>query len=261
MRFRVLGVLFLVTPRVLRAACGLCVCDVAPPQDPLGWRWETRVSQVEYDLSGFKGHYIQTAVAAEHRGASGWTWAGSMSLVSNAPDAGHSKTGFSNPVARGEKQWGAWALGSLLEFPLGDEAHGLASDHLAAIPYLAYRPALGFLRADFRMGYSHSFSGGDAHGGAGHHTVPLVVNPHENRELVYRADMKQPGGPVEWGAFLEGQQVLSGESRGQGFLTAGFSADRPFQSGWGAGLFLETPLVRPRRLENRVGLRLWKGIE
>lgn len=239
-----------------RASCGLSVCDVAG--SPGLWRAEVKAFRVAYDLDGFSGSYLQTAVTVGREGRS-WRLGGTASLVSNSPDAGHHKTGLGNPVLKVEHVRGPWAAGLLAEIPWGDDANGLAGDHAAAVPYAAWRPSRGAWRADLRAGYSHSLTEGHgAHAAAGGHSHVLVVNPHADREIVYRSAVMNHRERVSAEAFLDGHHALKGESDGKGFLTAGLAIDALFGKGFSAGIWGEVPLTRPRRMESRVGLRAGK---
>lgn len=251
----------LMSPAV-HASCGLSVCDV-PAREGGVWGVESRVSRVVYDFDAAKGSYIQTSVAVDYAGFSGWRLGGMFPVVSHSPDAGHSKTGLGNPVLRGEKVFGVWGVGTMWELPFGHDEHGLASDHVAAIPYAAWRPVRGAWSADVRGGYCRSFSdghGGNDHGQGGHgHSRVLVVNPHEDQELVFRGALTRSAGKAVFGGVVEGQQPLDGATKNKLFLTGGLSADVRWGGGWSGGILFDVPLSRPRRFEERWALRLAKS--
>src|SRR5690606_3453270 len=90
------------------------------------------------------------------------------------------------------------AAGAQLELPVGAASHGIASDHTEVLPYarlsLAWERFHVSTSAGVRLAVGeHEHVHEDEHGAVhvlhtpGSGSAVLYVNPHEGRELVYRA--------------------------------------------------------------------------
>jgi hypothetical protein len=245
--------------RPAAASCGLQACPHPAGSGAMGQDLSLTVQHVAYDLEGFKGHYESASPRWQYRSGRDWVAGGLVSVIVNSPDVGHSKTGLGNPVLFGELglPGGAtrFAIGSQLEVPLGDDDHGLAADHFEWLPYVDLRrprrAATVYGQAGFRLALTNEDE--DAHAAGGHAHGPLVVNPHEDSEFVYRLGVagERERAPRGWELFVDGQH---GFDSGTGFLAAGGGLRWTPHRRWDLHLTAELPVTEPHRFERRFGL-------
>ncbi|MGQ0643866.1 MAG: hypothetical protein ACT4O3_00015 [Elusimicrobiota bacterium] len=238
------------------AGCGLNMCPVSDAPSGGGWRWDASASQTSFERRGVSGHYSSVTPRVEYRARHGWA-SGAYWPVIFLDDGKHRKTGMGNPVLYGERRalpFLRW--GTQLELPLGDDKHGIAAEHGELLPYAGADAAAGSWNFSTRTGYRFSLSNsGRGHGSGDHDHGVLLVNPHEDREFVYRTGAERFWAPKDFrtGFYLDGQHALDGDSDGTGFLTGAFEVSLPFHRRLAWTLFLERPLTRPERFSWRTG--------
>lgn len=227
------------------------------------WVFKLPVNHVNYTLEGAEGHYTQALAIAHYQGWPRWVVGGMAPFASVSQEGqGHPErnSGLGNPLVFAEYKVlsspvETLALGSQFEIPWGDDEHGIAAEHAEWVPYISAR------RGDFygRVGFRYALTSGHGHDApAPGHSV-LVVNPHEDKEFLYRVGWwgENPAWAVVPEAFLDGQHALDGEeNKGKGYLTGGLGLSRDFAEGWSVGLTSEMPLVKPKRLDQRLGVRV-----
>jgi hypothetical protein len=247
-RLLLIGCLLVVAAARTRAACGLCECGCRGAEDRTpGWSAEVDARQAAFGFEGLRGQYTQVLPRLN------WTvgrgrLSGAVPLIRVDARGDSAETGLGNPVLQGDLWSGPWTFSAQLELPLGDDDKGIAADHTGLLPFVAY----AFQRNGWfftpRFGYRHSF-GGEEHGhGMGHH-VPLVVNPHADKEIVYQLAASRKA----WTAYLDGQHALKGEEKGTGYAAAGMALKKALRAGPAVRLWTEWPLTTPRRFEWKVG--------
>lgn len=214
-----------VSPRAAHASCGLDECPLIPPgpQTPAGaaerpaivvvppmFRY-TSFSFTEMDMDG---SYVEAIVRAEYRGLRQFVFAASVPLTVLMMN-GETATGLGNAVALAEwthRNQGIsmdtmFGVGAQLEIPVGDVDSGIASNHFEVLPYVRATALIGQWFGFAQLGARLSLDGGHSHGHGG---AAMVVNPHSDRELTYRAgggmSLGRSGSTVS--AFIDGQRVI-----------------------------------------------------
>lgn len=248
---QITALLLLLFPRGAYADCGLSFCPVGShrSEEAPGWRLSLQVRHAGFDVAGVSGHFTQATPRAEYRAARWWAGAGLPVTRLEAMD--ETRTALSNPIlfAEGRPEWRRdWkpAFGLQIELPFGDHEHGIASEHAEFVPYASLVRSFGhpFLlaTAGFRA----------AVGGHEHDAMhPLLVNPHEDKEFLYRL-----GGGSHWRhnalmvqGYLDGQRVLSDEEGEKGFLSAGLQAVGRLSDDFDMTGTVEVPVTTPSRVE------------
>lgn len=155
-------------------------------------------------------------------------------------------------------------LGTQWEIPWGDE--DVADRHQELVVYGRYR--VRSLRSlDLRAGFRTAISSDDHFEAeraqaapstisfhAGHtKTLASYVNPHADRELVWRA-AAVAFGPIH--AHAQGERVLEGESEGLHFITAGASVDVPIAGSWLLIPSASGPVTRAKRYDWTLGVEV-----
>lgn len=258
--FGILSVLFLGAGS-LRASCGLQGCPLTVFQgEARGDRWMASDSfhYTDFNLGGISGHYTQIIPHLHYTGLPRWTLGGFVPLVTLSA-AGESHRGMANPVLLAEYQLsrgpaGSLSAGSQVELAVGDDEHGIASEHSEWVPYLSGTRKSGPITWAGSAGFRWSLSESHSHGAAGH--MPLVVNPHEDKELLYRLAAGPVLGRTTPRLFIDGQHVVKGETKGTGFLTGGLSVNYSLSKKYSLGALWEVPLSSPRRFDWHAALTL-----
>lgn len=244
------------------AACGLQGCpSISETETKNRLVIDNQLTFTKFNLEHRKGDYVMFTPHIHYYGWSRFVVGGFASLV-NLDDGHETNTGFGNPVIYGEYVFSErdsvkLSAGTQIEFPLGDDDKGIAGDHTAVLPYLGYRQPLKRIGLFSQVGYRHSFSdSSDGHAGGGH--TPLLVNPHGDKEFVYRAGVEKMADKS--GLFgrlnIDGQHVIDGDDEGKGFLTANGYVGSRVGDQTRVGLLVELPVSNPRRFDSRVGLNL-----
>lgn len=243
------------------SSCGLQGCPTdfssgSSPQNPLVV--DAALRYVDFDVHGVSGHYTQIEPRIEFRGWPCWTLGGFGSIV--ALDDGHENhTGLGNPVLFGEYSAAEWnkdrlSFGAQLELALGDDEHGIAAEHEEIVPYASYVKAVQSILWRGSVGYRYALSSDDGHGG-GH--TPLLVNPHEDKEFLYRLSFEASrASGIYPGLFLDGVHALDGEDKGTGFLTVGGTVRRAISETVALRGLVEAPVTSPHRFEWKIGFHL-----
>lgn len=242
-------------PALLSASCGLHLCGEPAADAAARFRAELSIQRVDFELPGSSGRYLQLLPRGEYR-AGRWTWGAAVPLVFLRA-AGREESGPGNPVIFGEFRagpalGGTWALGSQLEIPWGDDEKGLAAEHSEWLPSVSWRREGVLLEPYVRAGFRWSLSEGHGHAG-----VPLAVNPHAEKEFLYRAGVAGRRRTFPWKPelYLDGQHAFGADVPGPGFLSIGGSLELPFRT-VRLRLSGERPAAAPRRFESQVGLNV-----
>lgn len=230
------------------AACGLCECGCRGVEDRTpGWSADVDGRQVSFGFEGLRGQYTQVLPRLSWAASRG-RFGGAVPVIHVDASGAAAQTGLGNPVLTGDLWSGPWTFSAQVELPLGDDDKGMAADHTGILPFVAYTIQKNGWSLTPRLGYRHSF-GGEEHGhGMGHH-VPLVVNPHADKEFVYQWAASRDA----WTAYLDGQHALKGEEKGIGFAAAGLAYKKALRAGPSVRVWGEAPLTAPRRFEWKIG--------
>lgn len=247
--FFMAGVVFL-SARA-EAACGLCECGCRGVEDRTpGWSADVDARQVAFGFEGLRGQYTQMLPRLSWTGSRG-RLGGVLPLIRLDVRDASAETGLGNPVLTGDLWSGPWTFSAQMELPLGDDDKGMAADHTGVLPFVSYTFERKGWSLTPRLGYRHSFDGEEHAHGMGHH-VPLVVNPHADKEFVYQWTVLRKA----WTAYLDGQHALKGEEKGIGFAAAGVAYKKILRAGPSLRLWGEAPLTAPRRFDWKVGAGL-----
>jgi hypothetical protein len=238
-----------------RAGCGLEYCQeptLSETSSSLGVTYQN----VRYDWQEFSGTYSAFLSRYQYT-ARRWKAGGFVSVITLH---GEDHTGIGNPVAFAEYRLtgegsSRAAVGAQVELDAGDHEHGIASEHSEALPYLSVSGGNSYRGWAAVVGTRYALTESHSHGRAPGHT-PQVVNPHEGKELLYRASLRSAIGWTRWQGeiFGDGQHALTGEGRGPGYLTGGLSPASARQARGRLELLAEFPLTSPRRIERRLGI-------
>lgn len=224
------------------ASCGLHVCPRPVEEDAPAFSAGVRTRATGFEVAGVTGWYAQVSPRVEWRPGR-FVFAAEGGWVRLERDGGEAVEGLANAVvnaAYARRVAPAWTAeaGLQLELPVGDDAKGLADDHVMLLPWLgAVRDFGPAWRAAIRVGYAQAAEAGSHHHGASgdaHHAAggdrplfrvaheghdhgdgsnPVLVNAHGDRELHLRAGVSRrvPRGAVE--VFVAGQSDLSDDGR------------------------------------------------
>ncbi len=278
----IVTLLILLLPHRAVASCGLDVCPLDSAQAEGDERQVAEVQlPVLFQLNKFtvgdtEGHYVESLLRAEYRRFEHWVFAASLPIVHLMVDDDN-RTGLGNGVILTEWQFPLAAslsasLGAQVELPIGDFDAGIASDHVEALPYGRITMARGRIRAGADLGFRFAVASDEEEaedsleypliGFLRPHTPAdgdgnvLYVNPHEERELLYRAmvgytfmdDVLAPA------AFVHGQRVLSGDSETKTYVNGGFQLRCRLNQQLELMLLGEVPLTSPGRIDWRTGM-------
>lgn len=244
------------------SSCGLQGCptvgEVVPKERLIV---DNQLTFTKFNLDDRQGDYAMFTPHIHYYGLPRFVIGGFASVI-NLDDGHETNTSFGNPVVYGEyvvpdRRPAKLSVGTQVEFPLGDDDKGMAGDHTAVLPYLSYHQSLDDFSLLTQAGYKHSFSDNSGGHAGGAHT-PLLVNPHGDKEFVYRAGVKKLADKSSFFGRIgiNGQHVIEGEDEGKGFLTAGGNVGSRLGEQTRIGLLIELPVTNPRRFDSRVGLNL-----
>ena len=207
-------------------------------------------------VSSLAGASYELLPGARMGFAAGWTHL----TVGN-----ETRQGFTNPLLFGQVDLIEGpsiraTAGIQIEVPSGaDEA--IAASHVGILPYAQFHGQAGTFALQFQFGGLFE-AGGDGHDHNHHHgamspsPIPdgtLVLNPHEDSELVYQlsATRQWAGELFATTAHLGGQTVLSQSSRGDTFLVGGLEWNVPLSHEIILVLRTDLPLNSNRRISWR----------
>lgn len=277
-RFRLLpAFLPFLLPASAAAFCGLQSCPrPASHGESPALEAGLRTRWVAYDIAGREGSYLVSAprLFARRRGVA----LGTEVPVTRLRNGDETVTGFSNPLLMAQyarrlsSTWSA-ELGLQAELPFGDRKNGLAGDHLMLLPWIGARKDLGSSwHLAGMLGLSRAIgsrsSGGSpalakaAHAGHDHGDAggePVLVNPHADREIQWRAAAGWTRGRSSLEGFALAQHDVTGDPGPDLFLRAGASWE------WTVGRFsavqfiADFPVTSARRNEAEAGLALRTG--
>lgn len=229
--------------------CGLEGC----PREgsPEGSRWRVR-GAVEARRTAFTylridGDYLEIVPRVEVV-EGGWQ-AGVLAPLVTLHFLEDTRTGAGNPVFFGQLRVSARPTHDLYvgmqgEAPWGDTEHGLADDHAMLVPYARSELRTRPLTLATSLGYRFTVFESEASSAgalapdlaasvastsriafhAGHsHAAPTLVDPHEDRELLWRAlvTTARPFLRVTPALSLDGQHVVRGTEDERTFLQGG----------------------------------------
>lgn len=255
------------------ASCGLEGCPALPGGSMATHKYSLHamLREVSFDIDDITGDYSMLTLRLETTAAGQVQLGGFVPLVSLRTDESDS-LGMANPVLFAE--WRAvqqvnrsLVIGNQLELPIGDSEDGIAADHFEVLPYAGYRQSFGELSASANVGFRFALGEHSAHEEGDHHAkpstrsahggeTPILVNPHEDQEFLYRVGVSRDFGskPIRPELFLDGQLVMKGEDPGQNFLTAGALVSIPAGGRYQLQPTLEFPLTEESRFEWRLGM-------
>jgi hypothetical protein len=248
---RIFALFLLFTAVSLRAGCGLEYCPFPGAETP--WEAEASVRSARFDWEGRSGSYLQTQVRGLRRGPL-WSSGALLSLVS-LDEGGRRNTGLGSPLLFIERRLSSsFVSGLQAELPGGNHRMGVASEHAELLPYLSYHRMPEPFYHSALLGFRFSTDTGHAHAPAAGR--PLLVNPHDDKEVLYRLALgwRLEGSSVKNEFFLDGAHALSSTAPGPGFVAAGVSLLFPAGGSDGFRFTAEQAVTRPRRFENRLGL-------
>ena len=216
------------------------------------------------------GYYFEALLRGEFHGVKHWVFGLTVPVVHLHVENGK-HTGLANALLFSERRWplpGGWAvkLGGQLEVPVGDSKAGIAPDHFEVFPYAGVSKTLGQSRIYADVGVRLSLHGSEEteseaqitllHGGGDNEAnKPLLVTPHEDQELLYRAGLAtQLLGGLHPSLELSGTQVLSHTSSGHTFIHVGTRWFMQLGRSVGIIALAELPVSRPARYNWRLGL-------
>ncbi|HEX2612590.1 MAG TPA: hypothetical protein VHO02_03240 [Fibrobacteria bacterium] len=269
----------LLLPIVASAFCGLQSCprpashgEMSTLEAGLRTRW------VAYDIAGNEGSYLVTAPRLFVRY---WGVALGAEIPFTRLQAGTETTsGLSNPIlmAQYARRFSAtWSgeVGMQVELPVGDEKDGLAGDHLMLLPWVGARKDLGtrwyvsgMLGASRAIETKHEDEDvaslakvaheGHEHGESATAT-PVIVNPHADREIQWRAATGWTRGRSTLEGFTLAQHDVTGEAGPDFYLRAGASWEWAIGNMSALQLIGDLPVTAARRNEAEIGLALRTG--
>jgi hypothetical protein len=262
------------------AFCGLQSCPRVrdPHSAPRPFEAGLRTRAVAFDIAGEEGYYgvVSPRFVARVRGLSLGVEAPWVTLHTDGIDA----SGLGNPLlmlqyaGRLSHAWSAEA-GLQVELPFGDADHGLADDHVMALPWVGLRKEwgaswytsgmLGYSQALEKRVHSEDESGGAhvaslakrSHNGVDHgapEETPVFVNPHGDREIHGRAGL---GWRLNEGWTLEGfglGQADVSEPDPVYYARLGVSAEWVLTSALALQALADAPVTAARRSEAALGV-------
>lgn len=266
-----------------RASCGLEGCPrveataAAEGARPGPLRLDVRLEHTAFDLTGATGAYTALTprvryVVGERLAAGGW-----VPLITLDRDRAPRTSGLGNAVAFAEVRIAGRARGDLrvgaqLELPIGDTDAGLADDHTELLPYVSLDASASAWRFFGTLGFREALASGtsdasptstarspgsyarhDGHDHAGEPGTVLVVNPHGDTELLYRAGIARRLGALETGVFVDGQELLDEGADVSTFVSGGVSLDVRLHRHYTWRASVEMPFTRDPRYDFRGG--------
>ncbi len=277
------ALLAILLPAPAAAFCGLQSCPrpashgEAPALEAgLRTRW------VAYDIAGHEGSYVVTAPRLFVR-RWGVTLGGEFPLT-RLRNGNETTIGFSNPILmtqyarRLSSTWSGEA-GLQIELPFGNQDDGLAGDHTMLLPWIGARKDLGAswymggmlgvsqALGEYRSGTATALAKAAkvakvAHAGHDHGDgtpSPVLVNPHADREIQWRAVAGWTRGRSTLEGFSLAQHDISGEPGPGFYLRAGASWERAFGRMSALQFIADFPVTHARRNEMEIGAALRTG--
>jgi hypothetical protein len=163
-------------------------------------------------------------------------------------------------------------IGMQAELPIGDQDHGLAGDHIMLLPWIGARKEIGtswhvagMLGTSRALEQEHETSAPlakVAHNGVDHGdgtSTPVIVNPHADREVQWRAASGWTRGRSTLEGFALAQHDVTGEAGPDFYLRAGASWEWMLGHMSALQLIADVPVTAARRNEAEVGLALRTG--
>lgn len=231
-----------------------------------------------FDRDGLRGSYGSLQPRA---GASWGRWSASLTVpvyAANLRGTVDPDAGFGNPRVRVEAQWIrsiGLSVGVDAEAPLGASKRGLASDHWEGIPFVSLGPRIGswmpMVSSGVRFAESHEhpsdphahtaerylFDLGahpedpvpDSDHGHASADAPLLVNPHEDRELLFHVALGRDWGGRIPAVFYSGQYVLREIDEPRLFGTVGAELGIALFDKYWIAPGIEVPVGSNRRLD------------
>jgi hypothetical protein len=206
------------------ASCGLDHCPLPEQQLLLGdglprSSLYLRTRFTAFDILGIQGTHSDVILGGAYRGVRRLQLGGNLSLVSLAIQKRRQPVGLSNPVVFGEWQAASWGvvsvgMGLQVEIPVGFGSEFVADSHTLVLPYGTIHVDTSPVFVHLQLGYAQVVEGASS-GGRGHsHSSLVVVDPHEQGELVYRTAIgfKFANTGVVPLFTVNGQQVVIGEA-------------------------------------------------
>lgn len=265
-------------PALAGAFCGLQSCPrVNPRGAPHAFEAGVRTRVVAFDIGGEEGAYgvVSPRFFARAAGMSLGLEVPWVTLHAGAIDV----SGFGNPLLmaqyarRFSAGWSAEA-GAQWELPLGDKEHGLAGDHMMALPWVGLRKDWGHRwHAAGTLGYSKAFDGEEGHAASGsartallakaaHNGIdhgapdeaPLFVNPHGDEEVHARVLLGwMPNERWTFDGFGFGQADVS-EADPVYYARAGVAAEWAVTPVVALQMAADVPVTSARRSEAALGV-------
>jgi hypothetical protein len=264
-----------------QASCGLRECP-AVQQVPAATavRASAAARHTEFDLEGVQGNY-SSYVSRLELTRNGWILGATATIVT-LRRSGETHTGAGNPLLFAQRRVLTRSehrlhVGLQYEVPWGETRDGIASDHHELLPYARWALSAGRAGAELTLGYRFSIgeSGGGAtgspslapiargsgialHAGHDHATAVDYVDPHAEREVVWRAAVTGPGTRLAPALGVEGRHVVSaGEDLL--LLTADLRVSVPLARRFSVEAMGTVPLTDARRYDwnTELGLRLY----
>ncbi len=269
-----------------RANCGLENCP-ADPIDAEGEsaRWSTSVElrETETQYLGIPTSYNHYVPWAEVR----WDrWrSGAVVPMISLHFLGETRTGLGNPIffAQGritasEKSF--LDAGVQFEAPWGDSEEGLADDHAMLVPYVSSQWGGSLVELDGSVGYrfvvyedtpdevSDAAAGSRSdlegtraiqfHAGHDHGVAETVVDPHTDREMLWR--LRTSSGRPLWritpSLLLDGQVVVGEAVGGSSFTNAGLEVRVRMTRAIALESAAVWPISDARRYDRRLAIAL-----
>lgn len=245
--------------------CGLEQCPVPLESPGVGGAAVARATG--FDLDGTAGDYALYSVRVDWDATPALSLSAVTSYAVVRTDDGEGR-GTRNPVFLGELRALRSANQRVLaglqwEAPWGDET--VSTPHSELVTYVRYQWSVPGL--DLVGGYRFSTSEDGAspsaapaspvlrHAGHSHGSTDFApfVNPHEAREVLWRAEVV----PLRrLGLNVQGAHPLTGETEGEHFVTTGVSAEIPVVQRVAIVPSFSAPVSESRRYDWTAGLEV-----
>ena len=233
-------------PRQAGAHCGLENCPAGVDDtsvESVRWSASVEVRQTETDYLEIPVSYSQYVPRVDLRGT--WWRVGAVAPIVTLRFLEQTQTGFGNPlfilqgrvVTRPAYKLDA---GLQIEAPWGDTEDGLADDHTMLVPYVNAEWPTYLVDVDVSVGYrfvvlesgeasqassaaSHFGRTVQFHSGHYHGVAETVIDPHTDREVLWRAEVSsaRPLWRVTPSLLLDAQHVVGDEPGEDFFLNGG----------------------------------------
>ena len=147
------------------------------------------------------------------------------------------------------------STGMQIEFPTGDEEHGIADDHTAYLPCVSVSRHFSDLLLFGTLGYRGS-SGESDHQAVDHDVETSFINPHSDSEIVYRVGLRSRLFDGSWNleGLVDGQHVTDPDEDVKGSISAEIRSEFAMTDRIGWSIFGDFPLSSPERFDWRAGV-------